>query len=96
MNIRIIYATKILGSLHVFGYIRYISFGCTLGMYYMVKRRFGTMVTLYNISFICLRRLIPMLLFFDDNKIKMARKPGKKQKENPVGWNREGKYEKEI
>ena len=25
------------------------------------------------------------MLLFDDNKIKMARKPGKKQKENPVG-----------
>ena len=23
---------------------------------------------------------------FDDNKIRMARKPGKKQKENPVRW----------
>ena len=25
------------------------------------------------------------ILLFDDNKIKMARKPGKEQKENPVG-----------
>ena len=31
------------------------------------------------------------VLLFDDNKIKMARKPGKKQKENPVGYTREGK-----
>ena len=28
---------------------------------------------------------------FDDNKINMARKPGKKQRENPVGCTREGK-----
>ena len=28
---------------------------------------------------------------FDDNKIKMVRKPGKKQKENPVVCTREGK-----
>ena len=26
-------------------------------------------------------------MFFDDNKIKMARKPGKKQKEYPIGCN---------
>jgi len=26
-----------------------------------------------------------LLFLFDDNKVKMARKPGKKQKENPVG-----------
>ena len=26
-----------------------------------------------------------LLLLFDDNEVKMARKPGKKQKENPVG-----------
>ena len=32
----------------------------------------------------------PMLLLFDDNKIKMSRKPGKKQKENPVGYTGEG------
>ena len=33
-----------------------------------------------------------MLLFLlDDNKIKMARKPGKKVKENPVGSTGEGK-----
>ena len=31
------------------------------------------------------------LLLFVNNKIKMARKPGKKQKENPVGCTREGK-----
>ena len=31
------------------------------------------------------------LLLFDDNKIKMARKPGKKQKENPVGCTGESK-----
>ena len=28
---------------------------------------------------------------FDNTKIKIARKPGKKQKENPVGCTREGK-----
>ena len=33
---------------------------------------------------------IPLLLF-DDNKIKIIKKPGKKQKENPVGGTREGK-----
>ena len=33
-------------------------------------------------------------LLFDDNKINMARKPGKKQKENAVGCNREGKSSK--
>ena len=32
-----------------------------------------------------------LLLFFDDNKIKMVRKPGKKQKKNPVGCTGEGK-----
>ena len=32
-----------------------------------------------------------LLLLFDDNKIKMVRKPGKKQKKNPVGRTREGK-----
>ena len=31
------------------------------------------------------------LLLFDDNKINMARKPGKKQKENPVMFTGEGK-----
>jgi len=31
------------------------------------------------------------MLLFNDNKIKMARKPGKKQKENPVGCTGEGK-----
>ena len=30
-------------------------------------------------------------LLFGDNKIKMARKPGKKQKENPVECTGEGK-----
>ena len=40
------------------------------------------------------------LFLFDDNKIKMARKPGKQLKENPAGcteevrrWNREGSIE---
>ena len=33
----------------------------------------------------------PLLLLFDDNKIKMASKPWKKQKENPVGCTGEGK-----
>ena len=32
-----------------------------------------------------------ILLLFDDNKIRMARKPGKKQKGNPVGCTGEGK-----
>ena len=32
-----------------------------------------------------------LLLLFDDNKIKLARKPGKKQKENLVGYSGEGK-----
>ena len=31
------------------------------------------------------------LFLFDDNKIKMARKPGKKQKKTPVGYTLEGK-----
>ena len=31
-----------------------------------------------------------MLLFFDDNKVRMARKHGMKQKENPVGCTGEG------
>ena len=30
-------------------------------------------------------------LLFDENKLKMARRPGKKQKENPVGDTGEGK-----
>ena len=34
---------------------------------------------------------IYLQLLFDDNKIKMARKPGKKQKENMVGCTGEGK-----
>ena len=34
---------------------------------------------------------ILMLLLFDDNNLKMARKPGKKQKENPVACTGEGK-----
>ena len=37
-----------------------------------------------------------LLLFFDDNKIKMARKSGKKQEENPVRCTREGKRWKGI
>ena len=31
---------------------------------------------------------------FDDNEIKMSRKPGKKQEENPVGCTGEGKRSK--
>ena len=31
------------------------------------------------------------LLLYDDNKVKMARKPGKKRKENPVGCTGEGR-----
>ena len=34
---------------------------------------------------------ITQMLLFDDDKIKVARKPGKKQKENPVGCTGEGK-----
>ena len=39
------------------------------------------------------RPVLKQLLFrcCDDNKIKMARKPGKKQKQNPVGCTGEGK-----
>ena len=36
------------------------------------------------------------MLLFDDNKIKMARKPGKKKKENPVGCTRKVKDEREV
>ena len=36
------------------------------------------------------------MLLFDDNTIKMARKPGKKQNENPVGYTGEGKDEMEM
>ena len=32
-----------------------------------------------------------VLVLFDDNKVKMARKPGKKQKENPVRYTGESK-----
>ena len=35
-----------------------------------------------------------LLLFSDDNKIKMARKPGKKQNENSVGCTGKGKRRK--
>ena len=35
-----------------------------------------------------------LLLLFDDNKIKLARKPGKKQKKNLVGCTGEGKIRK--
>ena len=40
-----------------------------------------------------LGRILPfsMLLLFDANKVKMARKLGKKQKKNPVGFTGEGK-----
>ena len=33
----------------------------------------------------------PPFLLFDENKIKMARKPGQKQKENPIACTEEGK-----
>ena len=37
-------------------------------------------------------KLIPaLLLLFGDNKVKMARKPLKKQKKNPVGCTGKGK-----
>ena len=32
-----------------------------------------------------------LLLMFDDSKVKMAREPGKKQKENPVRYTGESK-----
>ena len=35
-------------------------------------------------------RRIVVVLLFDDNKIKVARRPGKKQKENPVGCTGDG------
>ena len=31
------------------------------------------------------------MLLFDDNKVKMAKKPGKKQNEKPVGRSGDGK-----
>ena len=34
--------------------------------------------------------LNPCMLLFDDNKVKIARKPGKKQKENPESCTGEG------
>ena len=37
-----------------------------------------------------------LLLLFDDNKIKMSRKPGKKQKLNSTGCIGKVKYEMEI
>ena len=37
-----------------------------------------------------------MLSLFYENRIKMARKPGKKQNENPAGAPRKVKDEKEI
>ena len=40
--------------------------------------------------------LVIIMLLFDDKKIKMARKPGKKQKENLVGCTGEVKDEKDI
>ena len=35
-------------------------------------------------------------LLFDNNKMKMVRKPAKKQKENPLGCTGEGKDKTEI
>ena len=52
------------------------------------------LVLLFIIMFIrfhAVKRLA--LLLFGDNKVKRARKPLKKQKENPVGCTREGKSE---
>ena len=37
-----------------------------------------------------------MLLLFDDNKVKMARKSGKKQKENPVAYTGKENIKEEI
>ena len=48
-------------------------------------KNFGT-----TVSLVCPVSVI-LLLFFGDNKLKMARKPGKKQKENPVGYTGKGK-----
>ena len=40
---------------------------------------------------ICIHIYVCMyMLFFNDNKIKITRKPAKKQKENPVGGTEEG------
>ena len=38
-----------------------------------------------------IKMIHPFMLLFDDIKIKMARKSGMKQKENPVGCTEEGK-----
>ena len=38
------------------------------------------------------KRFITDMLLFDDNKVKMERKSGKNQKENPVGFT--GKVER--
>ena len=75
VNIQIIYTTQIFGLFHVLIIID-IFFNYILGTYYMVKRRSETMLIFYNGTLLTWRRLIPMLLLFDDNKIKMARKPG--------------------
>ena len=42
-------------------------------------------------SFLPPNKINQLVLLFDDNRIKMARKSGKKQKENPVGFTGEGK-----
>ena len=42
-----------------------------------------------------LSRGIVELLLYDDNRIKITRKPRKKQKENPVGCTGKGKRRKE-
>ena len=44
-----------------------------------------------SLWFKIMRSCSVILLLFDDNKIKMAKKPGEKQKENPVGCTWEGK-----
>ena len=49
------------------------------------------MNTVYNIENITLKKCCTIIMLFDDNMIKMARKPGMKQKENPVGCIGEGK-----
>ena len=38
----------------------------------------------------CVLVINMIMLLFDDNKVKMARKPGKKQQENPVECTGEG------
>ena len=56
--------------------------GEAIGLY--IYRNLFNMITLPDYS-------VSVLLLFDNNKLKMARKPGKKRKESPVGFTGEGK-----